>query len=181
MNEKEYLVQPEMYGERKADYKKGESINKKWKPITSEQCLKDNPHGTCGNVGSHIVVNKKTKKVEFLKEYYGNANENKVRLYQAISAALALYRIICMIANPIVETEGANGYKVPWTIHLKHVESGEVFGISEWKGAFGVWTRFHDLSELPDSFKKDIKELLDLMFSDKSPHPYDNCTAGVVA
>lgn len=180
--EKEYLVQPKMYGDRKADYKKGEKINLKWKAISSKDANKATPHGLMGNVGSEIAVDVKTKKVSFSdKPYFDLDREKFAGLYESISAALAMYRVICMINNPIVETEGANGYKVPWSIKLKHEKTGEIFMVSEWKGAFGIWTRFHKSEEMPKDFKNDIIELLNLMLSDRSPHPYDDCTAGIVA
>jgi hypothetical protein len=180
MARENYLVQPDYVAERKADYKAGERINKKWTPISSKDAFKKRPEGTNGNVSSHIVVVKKTKKIKFNEGFYSE-KVGEVSLSSAISSAFALYRTICMINNPIVETEGAVGYKVPWSIKLVHNETGEIFGISEWKGAFGVWTRFTSVKELPESFKKDITEFLNLMFSDKSPHPYDDCTAGGVA
>lgn len=178
---KEYLVQPEQYGERKADYKKGKIINTKWKPISSKESFEKFPSGFCGNVHHQTVVNTKTKKVEFSAEDVPWSDKTRSRLSQTISAALALYRIICMIENPIVETQGAAGYKVPWSVNLIHVETGEILSFSEWKGAFGIWTRFHDQKELPEAYKRDIIEILNLMFSNKSPHPYDGCTAGIVA
>ena len=177
---KEYLVQPQMYGDRKADYETMESINKKWKPITSKEAFEKFPKGFSGNIGMHVATDKKTLKVKIDEEYAYNSKTH-VSLSNVISSALALYRIICMIKTPIVETEGADGYKVPWSVHLIHVETGEILGVSEWKGAFGIWTRFYKIDELPESYKNDVIELLDLMFSDKSPHPYDNCTAGIVA
>lgn len=181
MASKEYLVQPEMYGKRKADYKKGESINKKWKPISDKEANKIAPNGTCSNVGHDMFVSRKTKKVGFLKNNTERNKNTQAYFYESISAALALYRTICMIANPIVETEGAEGYKVPWSIKLLHVETNQILGISEWKGAFNVWTVFHNVSDMPENFKNDMVEFLNLMLSDKSPHPYDDCTAGAVA
>ena len=177
---REYLVQPEMYGDRKADYKKGEVINKKWKAISSKDAFEKFPHGFSGNIGMHVATHKETLKVK-IDEEYAFKSETHVSLSEVMSSALALYRTICMIRNPIVETEGASGYKVPWNIHLIHEETGEILGISEWKGAFGIWTRFGSIKELPKSYKRDVIELLNLMFSDKSPHPYDGCTAGIVA
>lgn len=177
---KEYLVQPEQYGERKADYKKGEIINTKWKAISAEEAYDKGKSGFSGNISHAIKVNPKTKKIK-LTEKYSNSNENNLDLSETISSALALYRMICMIKNPIVETEGAEGYKVPWSLKLIHVETGEILGFSEWKGAFGIWTRFYETKELPESFKRDLTEILNFMLSDKSPHPYDGCTAGSVA
>lgn len=179
--EKEYLVQPNQYGDRKADYATGESINNKWKPISSKEAMKKNPEGTCGNIGQCILVDVKSKKIEYADLFSSTANQRKIRLSESISAALALYRMVCMIDNPIIEGEGAKGYKVPWTIKLIHVETGAILGISEWKGAFNIWTKFTKLEDVPESVKNDIAELLNLLLSDKSPHPYDGCTAGIVA
>ncbi|HWY33557.1 MAG TPA: hypothetical protein VNX68_02855 [Nitrosopumilaceae archaeon] len=178
-DDRNYLVQPELGGERKADYKKGELINKKWHPVSPQDAHKICPDGTCGNVHGQIQVSKKTKKIKFVEGYSRSADT--VGLYESISAALALYRVICMINNPIVVTEGASGYKVPWNVYLVHIETGEILSFGEWKGAFGIWTRFHDHKQLPEAYKKDVEEILNLMLSDRSPHPYDNCTAGIVA
>jgi hypothetical protein len=171
----EYLVQPEYLAERKANYTKGESINKKWKAISSKDV-----EATCGNIGSQIHVSVKTKKISFSKEYH-TPKEGFVSLFTAISSALAMYRVVCLINNPIVECEGAAGYKMPWNISLKHEETGHILMFGEWKGGFGIWTSFYKVEELPASYKKDLTEILNLLFSDASPHPYDNVTAGSVA
>jgi hypothetical protein len=178
---KEYLVQPKQYGDRKADYKKGEIINQKWKSLSIKEAFEKNPHGINGNVGMYTSVDIKTKKVSMVDGEYAYNSKTKAGLSETISAALALYRIICMLNNPIVESEGAAGYKVPWAVYLMHVETGKVLCISEWKGAFGIRTPFGSIKELPKTYKRDVIELLNLMFSDRSPHPYDDCTAGIVA
>ena len=176
---KEYLVQPQMYADRKANYDLGQIINKKWKAISGKKTLEINPEGTCANIGTEMQVNINTKKIKFSDQ---NQKDTKyVTLYESISAALALYRTICMINRPKVETEGAKGYKFTWRINLLHVETGEVFGISEWKGGFGIWTKFYNKKQLPESFKNDIEEFMNLLLSEESPHPYDGCTAGAVA
>lgn len=180
MSKRNYLVQPELFADRKADYETGKSINNKWKPISSEEAFKKNPSGFCGNVGNSLAVDKKTKKIVFLDDF-ARPSESQVSLYEAISCALAMYRTICMIDNPIVEAAGASGYKVPWSIFLEHVETGEILILSEWKGAFNLSIKFHSLKDLPESYKKDMEEFMNLLLSDKSPHPYDGCTAGMVA
>ena len=180
MGKRDYLVQPKLFAERNADYEAGKSINEKWKPISSENAFKKNPDGFCGNVGTSLAIDKKTKKVLFLGDFV-RLGETQISLYEAISCALAMYRTICMIENPIVESQGAAGYKVPWNISLEHVETGEILMISEWKGAFGISTRFHTQEDLPKSYRDDMEEFLNLLLSDKSPHPYDGCTAGMVA
>lgn len=180
MSKRNYLVQPKLYAERKADYATGKSINEKWKPISSEESFEKNPFGFCGNIGNSLAVDIKTKKLIFL-DGYSRPNENQASLYEAISAALAMYRTICIVDKPIIESEGASGYKFPWSISLEHVETGEIFMLSEWKGAFSISTKFNSQEDLPESYKNDIEEFLNLLLSDKSPHPYDGCTAGMVA
>lgn len=195
---REYLVQPKLYAERKADYKKGEAINSKWKPISGKQAQKlteDPKHplggGMCGNLHYEMLIDRKTLKATFAKKrlsmfedraaYKKQSEKYEDSLANVISSALALYRLICLFENPIVETQGAAGYKVPWSLAVRHVETGEVLQFGEWKGAFGIWTRFHKPSELPATYKRDLLEVLNLIFSDRSPHPYDGCTAGQVA
>jgi len=180
MSNSEYLVQPEYLAERKADYKKGEIINKKWKAISKKNSYKINPNGTCGNIGHYILVSDKTRKVSITKSFV-SPKAGQSYLFRAISSALAMYRVVCMINNPIVESEGAAGYKMPWSISLKHEETGNILMFGEWKGGFGIWTSFNKTEDLPESYKKDMIEILNLMFSKNSPHPYDRVTAGSVA
>lgn len=181
MSQQQYLIQPDYLAERKADYKKGEKINKKWKPISQEEQYKICPKGVIGNVGSDIMVNPKNGKIVFVNFGERAKHKDKIYLFQVISAALAMYRVVCMINNPIIQAEGANGYKMPWSISLKHEETGNILMFGEWKGGFGIWTSFHKAEDLPASFKKDMVEILNLLFSDKAPHPYDGVTAGSVA
>lgn len=177
----QYLVQPDYLGERKANYKAGELMNKKFEMVTSEEAHKNG--GLCGNVGSNVMVSLKTRKITISKKYLSSADTQKthVRLYQAISSALALYRIICMFQEPKIEMQGAGGYKCPWFAYFKHKETGACIALGEWKGAFGLWTLFHDPKELPIELEKDVIKLLELLLSDRAPHPYDNVTAGSVA
>lgn len=186
---KEYLVQPELQAERKAAYAKVKSINNKWTPVTSEEAHKEG--GLNGNVNSEILIDKTTLKVreplvrlsmfDKNKAAYAKQEETSTGIYMAISSALAMYRLICLFNNPIVETEGAAGYKVPWSMSFKHKKTGLIIMFSEWKGGFGVWTKFGSPKEVPELYKKDMIEIINLILSDKSPHPYDGCTAGSVA
>lgn len=178
-----YLVNPEYLADRKADYKAGEYLNKVFKPLTAEDAYKIDKGELCGNVHNDLLVNAKTRKIRLkTKEERFEFNiKGTVRLYEAISSALALYRTICLISKPIISAEGADGYKVPYAIYLKHEPTGKVLSISEWKGAFGVWTPFLSADRMPDKYKKDMFKLVNLILSNKSPHPYDDVTAGSVA
>lgn len=176
-----YLVQPDYLGERKANYKAGEQINKKFSMITSKEA--NEKEGLNGNVDGSVMVDRKTLKVTLSEGFEARVDhrETHAGLYQTISAALALYRIICMFNKPKIEMQGANGYKCPWFAYFKHKETGINIALGEWKGAFGIWTPFGDSKEIPEGLKKDIIDLLELLISDRAPHPYDNLTAGGVA
>jgi hypothetical protein len=86
-----------------------------------------------------------------------------------------------MFPNPHVVAEGANGYKVPWAIYLKHKASGHVICMSEWKGTFGFRTAARSPKEMPKKALEDLSALLNLLLSNNSPHPYDGTVAGSVA
>jgi hypothetical protein len=180
MSNRNYLVQPNYLSERIADYKTGEELQKAFTIIPQK---KMKGIGLNGNIKMGMVVNRKSLKVLVKKvknaEIY-RKDSPYVDFYEAISSALALYRTICIFKNPKIELQGANGYKCPWFIYLQH-QSGEYFGLGEWKGAFGVWSTRSDVEDVPKPALDDLIKLLNLILSDKSPHPYDGCVAGSVA
>jgi hypothetical protein len=126
---------------------------------------------TCGNV--RPVFNKTTHKFEF-QEGYDN-------MYEAISSALMLYRLLCLFGGKVTVVPKKHQYKCIWWFTLKHKETGEYLQFGEWKGAAGIWTRFHSRDELPGSYKADILTLLNELISKNTPHPYDGTVAGSVA
>ena len=177
-----YLVQPDYCAERKADYKAGEKMNAKFKMVSRKEVHKNQSDGLNGNVSSYVTVSRETRKVTIHKEYPDTIKKKaQVALYEAISSALALYRIICMFKNPQISLEGADGYKCPWFAYFKHEKTGAYIALGEWKGAFGLWTSFNSPEEFNGELKEDTIALLNLIMSDKSPHPYDRTTAGSVA
>lgn len=180
MSKPQYLVQPDYLGERKANYKAGEQINNQFEPVTAEEANKNG--GLNGNVGSSLLVSRKTLKVTVGADFGTRDNEEThAGLYQTISSALALYRIICMFQEPKIQMQGAGGYKCPWFAYFKHKKTGVYIALGEWKGAFGLWTPFMGTKEFNGEIKKDVVKLLELLISDRAPHPYDNITAGTVA
>ena len=133
--------------------------------------------------------NKRTKKAFLIKspslfqdqEAYDKFHRKFCNLYRAISSALALYRLICIFPHPkFVELSGGDGYKMPWEIMLRHKETGEYIGFGEWKGAFNV-RGTKNANEYNEKTLTDFVQLVSLILSNKSPHPYDGNVAGSVA
>lgn len=131
--------------------------------------------GMCGNVrpSYNTIAN------EFTFEG-SQFDENRIGMYNVISSALLLYRLMC-IFECNVKSAGREGYKCMWWITLKHKETGEFLQFGEWKGAAGIWTKFHSKDELPKEYKRDVILLLNELCSQDCPHPYDGCVAGSVA
>lgn len=170
-----YPVEAGQVMNRMADYGKGRKLQKKFTSITPPDDF-----SCCGNVTRDLYVHKETLRATFDKnitwqhpDYYNH--------YEVISAALLLYRLICLFPNPVVICEGANGYKVPWAIYLEHKKTGHIICLSEWKGSFSLRTTFYDSNDMPEDLKEDLLMLLDLIFSNNSPHPYDDVVAGSMA
>ena len=186
---KNYLVQPKYNAKRTADYKTGEKFNEIFKPISPRSKkakeLFEKFDGLCGNFFADLIYNSKIKQfVKRPKSFWNNDDENKKGLfgtYMVISSALLLYRLICMFKNPIVVSDGANGYKVPWVMYFIHVPTGIIMSFGEWKGGITVHTPCQQEALLNEKLNKDITELLNFIVSDNSPHPYDRCVAGSVA
>lgn len=184
MGKQNYLVQPQYTLDRNADYETQEYINSVFETVSE---IPDS--GTSGNLGSDIHVNKKKKKAFICekpslfsdKDNYEKFEAENASLYQAISSALALYRLICIFPHPkFVELSGGDGYKMPWEIMLRHKETGEYVGFGEWKGGFNVRGTKNAL-QYKEKTLDDFMKLLNLILSNKAPHPYDRTVAGSVA
>lgn len=182
----EYLTNPPYIADRTADYDAQEKINEAFRCLGPEDEEYKNIYSLCGNIHDSFFINKETKKAFASKaDYFSNERKQleitHERLYKAMSAALLLYRTICVIKSPHVFTDGADGYKVPWKIYLYHNKTKKILCISEWKGAISFRTEFHSMNEVPDEFLKDMLLFMDTVFGDNSPHPYDSLVAGSVA
>ena len=186
-----FLVEAPHVTDRIADYKRGAHVNKVFKTMNEkevEEFYKTSREGTHGNLHGYFVVQRSTREV-VITEGYGDKrtkdlwskDSEYMHLSSAISSALVLYRLICMLKKPHVIAEGADGYKVPWCIYLKHKKTGAVVCFSEWKGSFGFRTHFSTPEETPKEFLDDIKFVIDLILSNNSPHPYDSTVAGSCA
>lgn len=171
-----YPVEAGHVMERMADYETGEKLQKKFESVLPEN------HFSCnGNIGCNFVVSRKTLKTKVTEDAFAHRDKDTYMLYEVMSSALMLYRLICMFPNPKIICEGYNGYKVPWEMFFKHVETGKIICMSEWKGSFSLRTEFNDITEVPVSLQKDLCMLFDLLYSNNSPHPYDHTVAGSCA
>lgn len=181
-----YLVNPGYIGERTADYELLKKIKGKFKPISTAQYYKNG--GGNGNLCSDFYINAKTKKTKMASykqmqklrtksfEYKNKKGELLVKFQEAISSAMLMYRLACLFPGKIT-TDGQEGYKFVWSMHFKHVETGEVIGFGEWKGGALFWTQTTSNKELI----RDLKTLIEILISDNCPHPYDGLVAGRVA
>jgi len=154
-------------------YERAEAQTSKWEPV-------EPPPGfaSCANVCPDY--DRTTGKFVFQPAGHPADHSRYPGMFEVISSALLLYRLLCLF-KATVETEGPNGYKCIWWVNLKHKETGEILRFGEWKGAAGVWTRFHRDEELPESYKRDMLLLLDELVAEDCPHPYDGNIAGSVA
>jgi len=183
-----YVVNPPNVSKRVDDkvYDRVKIQTQKWTPLPDSSGVE-----LIGNV--RPVWNKKEKKFSFvpypslddtekngktliIKNYYKEYDN----MHKVISSAMLLYRLLCLFKCTVV-SEGPEGYKCTWWITLKHNKTGERLMFGEWKGAAGIWTRFHNTEELPVSYRKDILGLLNKLCAEDCPHPYDGCVAGSVA
>jgi hypothetical protein len=156
-----------------AVYERAEAQTVKWEPIEAPIGL-----GTCGNISPEY--DKTTGKCVLRPERHERDPERFEYMFHVISSAMLLYRLLCLFKAD-VETEGPEGYKCIWWVNLKHKETGEILRFGEWKGAAGIWTRFHRNDELPEAYKRDMLLLLDELVAEDCPHPYDGNIAGSVA
>jgi hypothetical protein len=171
MKNNRYIVDPKYTSARlpESAYTKAKSITSKW------SVLKKQTGSLIGNVDP--IYNLKIKEFVWPSNPLNLDGES---LFAVISSANLLYRLLCLY-KATVESYGPDGYKLVWTVSLKHKETGETLMFGEWKGGSNMWTRFHSHEELPESFNKDLLELLNFLCSTKVPHPYDGCVAGSVA
>jgi hypothetical protein len=165
--------------ERNANYEKRKAIEELFEPDPEQNF----PNGANGNISFELNVDRQTRKSEFLKS--GNLNsfteQKYAQLYQAIPAALLLYRLICTFGPVKLNCEGNQGYKMVWYYSLKHKKTNTPIVFDEWKGSSGFHTTFHTFTDVPEELQKDICVLIDYLLSDECGHPYDGLVAGSVA
>lgn len=181
-----YLVNPGYAEhERIANYAEGERLNKVWRPMTKEE-IEKSELGNSGNLNMGMIVDKATLKCRLITKDDDpmskfDEKSSFVSMSRAIGSHTLLYRLICMFPNPYIVADGSQGYKVPYEVFLKHIPTDEFVVFREWKGASGFGSPFYDWKDVPKDYKKDLFDLINLLLSNGSPHPYDGLVAGEVA
>lgn len=175
-----YLVNCDYIQERNANYERRKAIEELFEPDPEQNFPNAN-----GNVSHELVIDPETLKSKFLKANGLEGLQERIQkyasLYQAIPAALLLYRLICTFGPVKLHCEGNEGYKMVWYYALKHKKTNTPIVFDEWKGSSGFHTSFHTFTEMPEELQKDICTLVDYLLSDECGHPYDGLVAGSVA
>lgn len=131
--------------------------------------------GTCGNIQSLVIGDywerHDTKLVE---------NKSYKPLYERVSAPMMLARLCALFGGLQIDVRGQEGYKVTWTIVLKHKATGHIVTFYDYKGAPSFGSDVYGDSA-PKSFVSDVKKLVEVLSNDRCPHPYDGCVVGEVA
>uniref|UniRef100_A0A7M5WW63 F-box domain-containing protein n=2 Tax=Clytia hemisphaerica TaxID=252671 RepID=A0A7M5WW63_9CNID len=68
------------------------------------------------------------------KRTTSNNLEDFIRPYQVIPSCLLMYRFLCMFRSFAVPETGLTFYRI-WRFRLKHIETGMVFELCDWKAA----------------------------------------------
>lgn len=136
--------------------------------LTGKVCKK-----YCGNV--QVGFNKKGR-----ARLCEDRNEHEIASYAQISSALALYRAVSLFHLESLD-QGADYYKVNWSITLEHAPTGTFLILGEWKGAFGIFTPATRIEQLPKEFITDVERFLTAFVSVDLTIDYDGTRSGGVA
>lgn len=162
-----YITDRSLKFERYDDTDLKNSIREKW-TVSNEYTL-----GLCGNL--QIVYD--TNGIATLTDEH---NRTKISSYKQISSALALYRTITLFECGLNSDE-VDFYKCNWRVKLTHKKTNTVLALSEWKGAFQIFTPFYDMKGVSEEYKHDVEELLTLLASPTMTIGYDGTVAGTIA
>lgn len=157
-------------------------ILKMFEPLTLTEAKRfQKSHEFIGNLFQYVAYDRvaKTSKV------YGKMSPwletgGIVQLSRVISPSLALYRTLCLFQGAAVVHSPDND-KSPFGIYLRHITTGLVVKIGEWKGGFRFYAEADSPKECAKPFLRDLPRLMDVLLSENCPHPYSGLVAGLVA
>ena len=95
-----------------------------------------------------------------LKAVRRNKKIRHIRTYQVIPSCLVLYRWLCLFKAFATAEDGLTFYRI-WRFRLKHLETGKIFEIYDWKAAMN--TTFSNGMPKDSIYRNDALELLDLL------------------
>lgn len=135
--------------------------------------------GTCGNIASLVnpTFDKNPKTGNW--ESVGGLFKGK-HFYDKVSAPFLLAKLVASFPGLKVSCEGQDGYKVTWTVVLKHKATGAIFTFYDWKGAASIGSNLMP-SDVKGQLKADFLLLIKALADPRFPHPYDGCVIGEVA
>lgn len=125
-----------------------------------------------------LVYDLATGQVSYQTNHGYGVGSNSLAYATVISSALLMYRLCCLFACE-VNVQGPAGYKLVWSIYLRHKASKIFVGFQEWKGS--ALYRASKFPPTETSFDDDWLALLNLLLDPCCPHPYDGTVAGSVA
>ena len=102
---------------------------------------------------------------------------NALQLVWAVSSPMLLYRLRCLF--PSCEVEEAEAYKAVWDVSLRHKRTNCRADFGEHKGA--TFANADPAIEKDGAATQDLLDLIEMVCSDRCPHPYDGTVAGCVA
>lgn len=165
-----YVVNPRYNQRRNKDHelhaKTVKKLKAKWRPVAPQT----------GLYGDQRPEWERATRKFVLREESNDLGKYKY-MCEVISSALLLYRLIVLFAAKVYSVPLRIQYANVWWVTLKHKETGTLLTFGERKAAAGIWTSVHR-DQMPESFKADVLELLDILTDPKCPHPYDGCVAG---
>lgn len=134
-------------------------------------------NGTCGNIKDCFDPNYERDPKTGEYKYKGGIFKNKP-FYEKVSAPYLLAKLVASYPGLKVSCEGQEGYKVTWTVVLKHKETGAILTFYDWKGAASYGS---NIRHCEGGLKNDIARLLKALADPRFPHPYDGCVIGEIA
>ena len=164
------------------DVKARTRILKMFEPLTLTEAKRfQKSHEFIGNLFQYVAYDPaaKTSKVYAKMSPWMETN-GIVQLSRVISPSLALYRTFCLFQGAAV-VHNPDNEKSPFGIYLRHITTGLIVQVGEWKGAFRFYAGAASPKECAKPFLRDLPRLMDLLLSDRCPHPYENLVAGLVA
>ncbi|DBA78299.1 TPA: hypothetical protein ACH3X2_008246 [Trebouxia sp. C0005] len=178
-----YHVDPPVVQDRVGGdmYKRVSTVTSAWEPATRQDvCCRDMSCITNMRSGqTQLVFCSTTGQVSYQSGRQQYSDYSNILAYESvISSPLLLYRLCCLFEAQ-VNVDGPEGYKVVWSIYLKHKASGVFVGFSEWKGS--ALYRASNFPPTGTTFDEDWLPLLNLLLDPCCPHPYDGTVSGSVA
>jgi len=164
-----------------SDTKARTRINKLFDPFNATEARKlQREYEFVSNLYQHFAYDP-TKKVA--KPYAAicpwTKQKGVLQLSRVAHSSLTLYRTLCLFPGAAVLSN--KNEKSPFGIYLRHITTGYEVLIGEHNGVFRFYTTDMLFKECPKPFLRDLTHLVNLLLSERCPHPHEDLVAGFVA